>query len=150
MSDQKMKEKANSLIEKNNDAAKGYQKAAKHVESASLKDFLSKQSKQRKAFADDLSIKLRAYYPDVETDNDGSVSGSLHRSWLSVKAVLSLDSDESVLEECLRGDKKEKEEYEEFLSLYAMDTNEVSKLVSKQKIKLEETLQTIKSLEDLK
>jgi len=150
MNEKEMKKDTDQLIEKNNDASKGYRKAAEHAKSEELKNFLSKQSKQRKAFADDLSIKLRAYFPDVKTDNDGSTSGKLHRGWLSLKSTLSEDNDESILEECIRGDQKEKEEYDEFLSKFSANTNEVTKLVAMQKTKIEETLQSVKSLENLK
>ncbi|WP_339697305.1 PA2169 family four-helix-bundle protein [uncultured Marixanthomonas sp.] len=150
MSESKMCKKVNDLIEKNNDAAKGFREAADHAESNQLKTFLKKQSKEREAFANELSVKLRAYHPDVDLDTDGSVAGAVHRGWLKVKAALSADDDESILEECMRGDRIAREEYKEVLADYTDLSKELMDVVSEQKLKLEKTLQKVKTLEDIK
>jgi len=150
MSESKMLKKINGLIEKNNDAAKGFKEAADHAESNQLKSFLKKQSKERESFANELSIKIRAYYPDADIDTEGSVAGAVHRGWLKVKAALSADDDESILEECMRGDRLAKEEYKEVLADYTDLSKELTDVVSEQKLKLEQTLQKVKTLEDIK
>lgn len=150
MSEERMVSKVNDLIGKNNDAAKGFKEAADHAESQKLKSLLTKQADERETFAEELSIKLRAYHPDADTDDDGRAAGAIHRGWLNVKAALSMNDDEAILKECIRGDKKAKEEYEEALSDFSGLSNEVINLISDQKKELEKTLSKLKSLEDLK
>lgn len=145
----KFSKNINELIEKNNDAYKGFDKAADKAENHRLKSFLNQQSSQRKQFAQELTNELRTADPDFKADDDGSVTGSLHRTWMDVKSALSGDNDEAILEECLRGEKAARDEYKE-----ALDENHTlpSKLQSILKDHLSEinsTLSRVSRLEDL-
>jgi len=148
-SKKEISEKINSLIEKNNDAHKGYEKAAKHADSSQLKSFFMQQSSERKAFANKLSANLKMYNPDFDVDSDGSTTGSLHRTWMDVKAALSMDDDESLLEECIRGDKASAEEYQEFLDDSDTLTHDIRSTIQEQLLNINNTLNSVKSLEDL-
>ncbi|WP_121666556.1 ferritin-like domain-containing protein [Mesonia aquimarina] len=141
--------KINDLIEKNNDAVKGFKEAADNAESQELKSFLINQSRERASFAQDLSEKLNVNYPDEKIDTDGSTTGKIHRGWISFKSALSVDDDEAILEECIRGDKAAKKEYEEALSNFSDFPQSIANLISTQKNKIERTLNEVKTLEDL-
>lgn len=141
--------KVNALIEKNNDADKGYQKAAKNAEHKDLVTFLSHQANERKTFALELTSGLKSYNPEFDVDTDGSATGAMHRTWMDVKAALSMDDDESLLEECIRGDKASKEEYEEFLEDYPALSADLRSTVQNQLTKINATLNRVKRLEDL-
>lgn len=141
--------KVNGLIEKNNDAYKGFKQASENAESTSLRDFLMSQASQRKEFANNLSSELKTYNPEFEADEDGSATGSLHRTWMNVKAALSVDDDESILEECIRGDKASVDEYKDFLKDHNAVHSGISNSVNQQLHAIEETLSRVKRLEDL-
>ena len=47
--------------------------------------------------------------------NKGTAAASIHRTWMDIKSAIVGKSDESVLEECIRGDKAAVEEYKSVL-----------------------------------
>ena len=135
------------ILAKNIDAQKGYHKAAENAESTSLRSFFEKKAMERKAFNNDLKQQLIASYDEI--DDSGSFTGSIHRTWMDVKAMFSSDNDESMLEEAIRGDKAAIEEYEEVLENTSLP-NSIAMLIRDQKLKIRTDLNKIKSLEDLK
>lgn len=60
-----------------------------------------------------LRSQIKGAYPDF--DEDGSFGGSMHRAWMDVKNLFSADSDESMLEESITGDKAAIEEYNDVI-----------------------------------
>jgi len=148
-SKKEISKKINSLIEKNNDAHKGYEKAAKNADSSQLKSFFMQQSSERKSFASKLSTNLKVYNPDFDVDSDGSATGSIHRTWMDVKAALSMDDDESLLEECIRGDKASAKEYKEFLDENDTLTHDIRTTIQEQLLNINNTLSSVRGLEDL-
>ncbi len=141
--------KVNSLIEKNNDAYKGFKDAADHAEDMPLRDFLRDESLQRKEFATELAAVLKNYNPGYDANTDGSVAGTMHRTWLNLKAALSGDGDESILEECVRGDKASVEEYSDFLKNNASVAVGIGNAVKEQLRHIVATLDRVQRLEDL-
>lgn len=148
-SNKEISNKVNILIEKNNDAYKGFKDAADHAEGMPLRDFLRDESLQRKEFANQLSMALKTFNPEYDADTDGSISGSMHRTWLNVKAALSGNNDESILEECVRGDKASVEEYNEFLKDHESVHSGIGNAVREQLSHIETTLDRVIRLEDL-
>jgi len=148
-STQEISKKVNALVEKNNDAFKGYEKAAKNAESSQLRSYFLERASERKAFAAKLSSNLKAYNPDYDVDSDGSATGSVHRAWMDVKAALSMDDDESLLEECIRGDKASVKEYKNFIDDNAGLPHDIKTTIQEQLLNIEKTLDRVKRLEDL-
>lgn len=142
-------EKTNLLIAKNNDAYKSFMKAAENLESNSLKSYLIEQAGIRKGFAEDLSIALQAYNPEFKPETDGSIAGSLHRTWIDVKTFISGNEDGSILQECVRGDKASIKEYEEFLENYSTISNDITLNVQQQLEKVRINLDRVSRLENL-
>ncbi len=109
------KKKLNDLLEKAYDAEKGYKKVAEHVDNPRLKTFFNQKAAERSGYINELSNTLRTHGMEI-SENDGSVSGSLHRAWIDTKAFFSMDNDESMLEEVKTGEKAAIKDYDDILT----------------------------------
>lgn len=101
------------ILEKNEDAKKGYAKAAENAKSDALASYFRQKSTNRKDFNTKLKREIKSAYTDF--DEDGSFGGSIHRAWMDVKSLFSADNDESMLEESIRGDKAAIDEYNDVI-----------------------------------
>lgn len=134
------------LLEKNNDAEKGYTKAMKDAQNSRLKNFLKNQAAQRSRFANELTNEIRNLN---ETPKEGgSTTGSLHRTWIDIKTAFTGENDEAVLEECIRGEKASVEEYEDRLEKNNFPP-QMESMLNKQLTEIKGTLSQVKSLEDI-
>lgn len=135
------------LLERNYDAEKGYKKAVEHAKNGNLKRFLKNQAAKRNRFATELEKQLHQLN-DPQTDKNGSVLGNLHRFWLEFRSSLSKHDDESLLEECIRGENASVKIYEKKLekTIYSSD---LRMLLESQLASIRETLSEVKILEDL-
>lgn len=140
-------EKLNGILEKTYDAEKGFKKAAENIENKALKKYFSSKAQERYSFGKELKTEIRAFNQDV--DKGGSLAGSAHRSWMDIKALFSLDDEESMLEEAIRGEKTAVKEYEAVLNEISLPTSTKS-ILEVQKNKIENGLYNIKSLEDIR
>lgn len=138
--------KLNDLLEKTYDAEKGYKKAAENVDHSGLKHFFSRKAQERYNFGHELKDEITAFGQDIE--KGGSLAGTAHRAWMDVKALVSNDNAESMLEEAIRGEKSALEAYNDVLSETSLPTS-TQALLNKQKQTIESELSTIKRLEDL-
>lgn len=134
------------LLEKNYDAEKGFKNAMTNAKSPNLKHFLQKQAAQRSRFANELTQELRNL--NEEPKDSGSFTGDLHRAWMDIKTAVSGNGDEAVLEECIRGEKASVEEYNEKLEKQNFPP-QISSVLQRQAREIEQTLSTVKRLEDL-
>ena len=92
----------NKLIETCKDGEYGFRTCAEHTKSPDLKSvFLSRAADcQRGAIElQELVVRLGG-----KPDTGSSVTGTLHRGWVSVVSTLKGHSDEAMLEECERGE----------------------------------------------
>lgn len=92
----------NDLLESSRDGEYGFHASAEHAESAELKGILQRHSRECAAAAVELEHEIRRLGGDPASG--GTVSGALHRGWVSVKTALSTNDDKAVLEECERGE----------------------------------------------
>lgn len=136
--------KLNELLEKNYDAEKGYKLAAEKVKNENLKSFFAKRAQERYDFGHELKNEIRNF--GESPDKGTSLAGDAHRSWMNLKASLSGDKDESVLEEAIRGEKAAVKEYEK-----AIDVSEIpastANILMKQKNAIVAALNEVKALE---
>lgn len=137
----------NDIIQKNEDAIKGYEKAAEITENIGLQTYFRNKAKERQLFL----VELKAATPALKTRDkiEGSTTGTLHRTWMDIKAFFSGDDAEAMLEEAIRGDKAAIDEYNEVLA----DTHlppSVATIIRKQRDWLMQDLEKNKTLEDLK
>lgn len=134
------------LLKKNYDAEKGYKQALEDADDERLREFLKKKALQRNRFATELDLQLRELNA-VPTDV-GSVAAELHRSWMDLKAILSTHRDESLLEECMRGEKFSKKEYQEKLSNHRFPPA-VLGILQNQLVDISETINEIEVLQKM-
>lgn len=134
----------NSLLEKHNDAVQGYEEAAKKVKTPSLKTFLERNANTRRTFAQDLKQEVVSLGGNPEDST--SVAGDLHRGWLNLKSAFSSDNDESVLEECIRGEESAIKDYDETIRSGNIPSGLNSKLQT-QRDQIQQALNELKSLE---
>ena len=139
-------QKLNELLEKTYDAEKGFKKAAENIENTALKNYFKSKAQERYNFGHDLKDEIKSY--NQEIDKGGSLKGTAHRAWMDIKAMLSLDNEESMLEESIRGEKTAVKEYEDVLSEIHLPSS-TKTLLETQKNKIEFGLENIKTLEDI-
>ena len=103
----------NDLIETCRDGEQGFKAAADRAESADLKHVFSRFSSQRATFKHELEVQVTRY---GGTPADlGHAAGMAHRGWMAVKAAVSSDDDQSILDECERGEDYAKKAYADAL-----------------------------------
>lgn len=136
----------NSLLEKTYDAQRGYANAAEVTEHVQLKRWLAQQGARRTEFAAALAGEMKGMNENPK--NDGSFAGDMHRGWMNIKAALSLNKDESVLEECLTGEKSAIEEYNQVLEHRGELPPTIVSVLEAQKDEIQATVNEVKTLED--
>jgi uncharacterized protein (TIGR02284 family) len=94
----------NKLIQVCRDGDQGFSAAANALpaDETLLKSELMQYSRQRREFASDMESELAQY--GEEAVQHGTVSGALHRGWLSLKQGVSGNDRYAVLAECERGE----------------------------------------------
>ncbi|QCW98963.1 PA2169 family four-helix-bundle protein [Aggregatimonas sangjinii] len=144
----KIEEKLQEVIDKTEDAIKGFNKAAENASDVSTKTYFSRRAKNRQRFL----TQLKNASPDLRLGNediDGTTAGAVHRTWMDVKAFFSADNDESMLEEAVRGDKSAIEEYNEVLAETHVPAR-VKEILREQRDAIQNDLETSEILEDFR
>ena len=92
----------NDLIETSKDGEYGFRTCAERATSGELKSLFTKRATSCASAATELQALVRQQGGTAE--DSGSVTGTLHRGWVSVRDAVSGTSDQSVLDECERGE----------------------------------------------
>ena len=92
----------NDLLESCRDGEYGFSTSAEHTETQDLKTLLMRHAQECRTAGQELQALIRQL--GGEPDEGGSMSGALHRGWVSVRGVLSGHSDQAMLDECERGE----------------------------------------------
>ncbi len=107
--------KLNGLIETCRDGEYGFREAARHVHDDQAKQVFDRYAQQRHDFASELGQELRRM--GAEPREGGTVSGSLHRGWMTVKdAVTGGGNDHAIVAEAERGEDTALERYQDALN----------------------------------
>ena len=138
---EKISKKLNELLVKNYDAEKGYLNAIENVDSNNLKMFFKRRASERSEFAKELRTEILRYGELPE--NDGSLKGTMHRNWMTLKAKLSSNNEEAILEETIRGEEASLEEYNEILKENVLPPT-IDSLLTKQKSAIQAAINTEK------
>ena len=109
MTDTNVVSTLNTLIETCKDGEYGFRTSAEHVKSAQLRQVLTSRAEDCRRGAAELEALVTRFGGTPESG--GSVSGTLHRGWVDVKALLAGDSDLAALNECERGEDVALERY---------------------------------------
>ncbi|QCE41018.1 ferritin-like domain-containing protein [Psychroserpens sp. NJDZ02] len=134
------------LLQKNYDAEAGYKQVMQKTENAPLKNWMQQKALQRNTFATELDFQIRKH--NAEPKTSGTIAADLHRGWINVKSTLSSETDEALLEECIRGEKASLSEYEEKLEQFNEDS-EIKTIIESQLTTVRSALNTVKRLEDI-
>jgi len=134
------------LLQKNYDAEAGYKQVMQKTENAPLKNWMQQKALQRNTFATELDFQIRNH--NAEPKTSGTIAADLHRGWINVKSTLSSETDEALLEECIRGEKASLSEYEEKLEQFNEDS-EIKTIIESQLTTVRSALNTVKRLEDI-
>jgi len=100
--DEEIIDTLNDLLESCRDGEYGFRECAEHTRSEDLKILMHRHSGECRAAGLELQTLIRQL--GGKPDDGGSVSGALHRGWVSVRATLSAYSDQAMLNECERGE----------------------------------------------
>lgn len=140
-------ETLNDLVKINNDRIEGFEKATKdlgegHEDLKTLFTRLIGESHQNKM---ELGTEIQALGHDI--DNTASTSGSLHRTWLEVKAAFTGHSTHSILEECEFGEDAIKKAYKDALEVEEVPAF-IKDILVRQQLALNAAHDQIKALRD--
>ncbi|MDB4292621.1 PA2169 family four-helix-bundle protein [Maribacter sp.] len=144
----KIEDSIKGILEKNEDAIKGFEKAAENAKELGTKAYFSKRVENRTMFLK----QMRNSVTELNLGNneiEGSTAGAVHRTWMDVKAFFSSDNDESMLEEAVRGDKSAVKEYNEVLA-ETMIPSRVKEIIREQRDSIQNDLETSEILEDFR
>lgn len=92
----------NDLLESCRDGEYGFNTSAEYTKSTDLKTVLLRHAGECREAGLELQALIRQL--GGEPDEGGSMSGALHRGWVSVRGTLSTYNDLAMLEECERGE----------------------------------------------
>lgn len=133
----------NNLAQTCLDGAEGFRTAAGGVRSPGLKELFDGYSRQRASFAGELQDEVRRL--GGEAVDAGSVTASLHRGWMGLKAALTGEDEAAVLGECERGEESALNAYRAALEVDMPAS--VRSLVERQFAEVKEARQHIRGLE---
>jgi uncharacterized protein (TIGR02284 family) len=134
MKNQVVVSKLNDLVQTYKDSEKGFTLAAREIHEERFKMLFRRAAGQRAEFAREVQEEVRKLGGVPATG--GTFTGSFHRCWMNFRYQLNLHHDEVVLYECLRGEEKALEKYED-LFLDRLDP-EIEPVLSDQCVKLVE------------
>ena len=144
---QKTTDLLNDLIEINNDRVAGFEKVLADItdENADVKQLFQEYSSQSREFSQQLTAIVASNNEEVETGN--SVSGTLHRAWIDVKALFGGSDRKSILAEAERGEDAIKKAYQTTLADGELSA-EAYQTVSAQATEINAAHDRIKALRD--
>jgi uncharacterized protein (TIGR02284 family) len=132
------------LIETNRDGQHGFATAAEDSKDSELSRVFTEFSTQRTTFLAELQDRVRSLGGDAE--KSGSVSGSVHRGWIDLKAAISSNEPHAVLAEAERGEDSAVKSYREALE---ENLDPVSRgIVSRQYASVQAAHDRVKQLRD--
>jgi uncharacterized protein (TIGR02284 family) len=103
----------NELIETCRDGEQGFKAAAERADSAEIKQLFGTLANQRATFKHELEVEVQKF--GGKPADMGHAAGAAHRGWIAIKAALSGDDDQAVLDEAERGEDYAKKAYTDAL-----------------------------------
>ncbi len=134
------------LLVKNYDANKGFKKAMKEATSEGLKEYLKVQALLHHRYATQLDKLIHTLNekPLIE----GSTVGRFHRVWMDIMIGIRGNDDQTILDECIRGQSATMREYAEKLKKIKFPP-EIKDVLHNHLTELEKTLSNVRSIEDV-
>lgn len=144
MRDLEIARNINKLIKVNEDASEGFLLAAEKTKSEKLIRYLNSQAEERQNFADQLSVKLRAYYPNEKVNDTENISVNPYQNMQELKGNL---TDKIILDKYNQAETQSIEEYEKISVLFTDVGHKINELMNHQKVKIEQSLSDFKNME---
>lgn len=138
--------KLNILLGKNYDAEAGYIAAKDNVKDTVLKNFFKERATNRYDFGHDIKEEIRSL--GQKPDKGTSIKGDTHRIWMDLKSTFSKNSDEAVLEEAIRGEKRAILDYDDVITEPDVP-NSTKTILEKHKNNIQNALESLKKLESI-
>ena len=132
----------NDLIESAKDGEKGFEAAAKNAKELSLRRLFEKTSQQHGDYAAELQDEVARL--GVMPETEGTMAASLHRGWMNVKATMSGNDDQTLIDECEREEGNAVMHYREALTAPLPAT--VREIVERQYEHVRESYDRIRAL----
>jgi len=140
-------ETLNDLVLINNDRIAGYERAISELkdDDTELKYLFTNLVGESHQFKMEIATEIAALGKDIETGT--STSGTIHRTWLDVKAAFSGHSTKSILEECEFGEDAIKKAYHTALDEDSLPSY-IKEILRNQQLILDAAHDKVKALRD--
>ena len=135
----------NELVETLKDGQKGYADAMTDVEDAQLKETFKKYASQRAEYITEVEDQM--FKLNLKPEESSSITGTVHRAWIDLKAALTSKDSKAVLNECERGEDYAVKAYQTALKSQDLPSN-LKSVIEKQYQGVQEAHNTIRSLRD--
>lgn len=133
----------NGLIAVCKDGEKGFLAAGERMQDRGLQELFLMYAQQRARFVDELQVAVRRL--GGEPGRRGSITGVLHRGWMSVKSAVNAQSDEALIAEAERGEDVARAAYQK--AVEAGLPLDVQAVVERQMIQVKEAHDRMRTLE---
>lgn len=133
----------NGLIETCRDGEQGFRTAAEGLKNPQTKSLFIEYSRQREEMARELQDEVSRLGGNPE--KAGSMSGSMHRGWMNIKAAITGKNDSTIIAEAERGEDVAKEMYENALKASLPPLTQA--LVQRQSVMVREAHDRVRALE---
>lgn len=149
VTNEKLVDVLNDLIQINNDRTTGYERAMEEVENidVDLKAIFGKMANDSRSYKAALAGQITNFGGEVAEGR--TVAGSIYQTWMSLKATFSAKDRQAALESCEFGEDAAQKAYKEALESDAEMSTEVRQLIANQKDELKSAHDTIKKLRDV-
>jgi len=142
--DEKIVSLLDRLITTCKDSQNVYHAAAEKAQATELKRFFRYHASQRARFAAELQEEVHRH--GAMPSRRGTVTGALHRGWLSVKSALLGAGEAQLLAECERGEEAALRGYE--ASTHEVLPPELQELVAKQYRDIKRSRDRLRALQE--
>lgn len=133
------------LLETLKDGEQGYATATTDVEDQDLKQVFKKYAVQRDGYLTELEDQMHQL--NLKAEEQSSITGTVHRAFINLKAAITSKSRESILNECERGEEYAVKAYQTALKAEGLPT-QLKTIIEKQYQGVQAALSEIKSLRD--
>ncbi|MGQ5522737.1 ferritin-like domain-containing protein [Chitinimonas sp. PSY-7] len=114
MNNKEIVDTLNNLIEASNDGVYGFDQCAQYASASELKNMFRMRAAECQQAVRELTDLVVAH--GGKPDSGGTVSGAMHRGWVSIRSAVSANEDLAILEECEKGEDVAKAQYRKALN----------------------------------
>lgn len=135
----------NELVQTLKDGEVGYATALTDVEDHDLKEVFKKYAAQRDGYLTEIEDQMHKL--NLKAEEDTSITGTVHRAFINIKAAITRKDRESILNECERGEDYAVKAYQTALKAENLP-GQLQSIIEKQYQGVREAHDEIKRLRD--